>query len=415
MTKTRYPGVYQDKKGHLYYQVELGVDQITGKRVQRKARKDQFGKPFASAKEAYNELTRIRNDWNEQGGGINYNLIYRDFMLNYFIPSYKSNVEKSTFSTHKNAFNHLIERFGKQRLDAIKVVDCELYRTYLLTESGWSQGYCHLVYVAFRQTLDYAVRLDFLKENISKRTKSIPKGKAMVPFWTKNQFEKVISTIFLGDYVEHLYFVMLWVYFMTGVRVGEGLALTWDDIDLDSAKMVICHSLHSESRQRYEIKPYTKTVNGMRTISLDTDTVKILKEWKKIQEEHGVNSFVMSYDGLPMSRSTLHVIIKRYAEKAGVPAIQAKGLRHSHVSYLINEFNFDVLTISRRLGHSSPEITLKNYAHLWSRNDEQIAEGLAGNINFQSPSSSVINFVGNQFQKPKRVPAKHPAKKGNVY
>lgn len=120
----------------------------------------------------------------------------------------------------------------------------------------------------------------------------------------------------------------------------------------------------------------------MRTISIDEDTVKILTDWKAIQAEHGGSSFVMSYDGLPMSRSTFYIVIKRYAEKAGVPAIQAKGLRHSHVSYLINEFNFDVLTISRRMGYSSPEITLKNYAHLWSRNDEQIAKGLTGSIAF---------------------------------
>ena len=52
MGKTRYPGVYQDPKGRFYYQVELGVDQVTGKRIQRKGRKDQLGKPFASAQEA---------------------------------------------------------------------------------------------------------------------------------------------------------------------------------------------------------------------------------------------------------------------------------------------------------------------------------------------------------------------------
>lgn len=41
-------------------------------------------------------------------------------------------------------------------------------------------------------------------------------------------------------------------------------------------------------------------------------------------------------------------------------------------SKLINEFNADVLVVSRRLGHSSPAITLKHYAHLWSRNDEHL-------------------------------------------
>lgn len=57
-----------------------------------------------------------------------------------------------------------------------------------------------------------------------------------------------------------------------------------------------------------------------------------------------------------------------------VPAIQGKGLKYFHVSYLINEFNADILVVSRRLNHSSPEITLKHYAHFWSRKDESIAE-----------------------------------------
>lgn len=54
--------------------------------------------------------------------------------------------------------------------------------------------------------------------------------------------------------------------------------------------------------------------------------------------------------------------------------VQGKGLRHSHVSCLINEFNADILVASKRLGHSNPEITLKHYTHLWGRNDEGIAE-----------------------------------------
>lgn len=79
-----------------------------------------------------------------------------------------------------------------------------------------------------------------------------------------------------------------------------------------------------------------------------------------------------------------------------MPPIQAKGLRHSHVSYLINEFNADVLTVSRRLGHSGPEITLKYYAHLWSCNDEPLAEKMSGNLKIKFAKNSLVKFNGNQ-------------------
>ena len=93
---------------------------------------------------------------------------------------------------------------------------------------------------------------------------------------------------------------------------------------------------------------------------------------------------------------TINRIIKRHAEISGVHPIQAKGLRHSHASYLINEHNIDVLVISRRLGHSSPEITLKHYAHLWSRNDESVANAIEGDIAIKHSKESQVKFNGNQ-------------------
>lgn len=92
-------------------------------------------------------------------------------------------------------------------------------------------------------------------------------------------------------------------------------------------------------------------------------------------------------------------IIERYAKIAKVHKIQGKGLRHSHVSYLINEFNADVLIVSKRLGHSSPEITLKHYAHLWSRNDEGLADLMTGNISISTSDKKLIQFEGNHAVK----------------
>ena len=97
-----------------------------------------------------------------------------------------------------------------------------------------------------------------------------------------------------------------------------------------------------------------------------------------------------------MLKSTISRIIKRYAKIAHVKPIQAKGLRHSHASLLINELNATVLILSKRLGHSSPEITLKHYSHLWDSTDEVITNEMVGIINVSFPSSSLVNFNGNQ-------------------
>lgn len=109
-----------------------------------------------------------------------------------------------------------------------------------------------------------------------------------------------------------------------------------------------------------------------------------------------INDFIFSYDVMPMIKSTLARIIERYSKLANVHRIQAKGLRHSHASYLINEFNVSVLILSKRMGHSSPEITLKHYSHLWSGIDEMIAEEMSGNVSIRTAPKTAIQFNGNQ-------------------
>ena len=101
----------------------------------------------------------------------------------------------------------------------------------------------------------------------------------------------------------------------------------------------------------------------------------------------------MSYDGSPLHRCIVSRIINKHSSLAKIHRIQAKGLRHSHASYLINEH----LVISKRLGHSSPEITLKHYSHLWGNNDRSIADMITGNINIKFRNESKSKFTGNQY------------------
>lgn len=228
----------------------------------------------------------------------------------------------------------------------------------------------------------------------------------------KEEFEQVINQIYIDDFYEHLNFVMIWVYYMTGIRVNEGTALNWCDIDLKKKRMRVHHMLILKTRTEWKRNSYTKTEDGKRTIALDDDTINILKVWRERQLAIGlgkVDDFVFSYDGLPMIKSTIGRMLSRYAKLAEVKKIQAKGLRHSHASYLINEFNVSVLVLSQRMGHSSPEITLKHYAHMWTGADNTIAEMMAGNIKIKTASETKLRFNGNQAIN-KKNPTKNPTK-----
>lgn len=402
--KTKYPGVYVDEKGRFFYQTEFGIDRITGKRIRKKGRKDMNGKPFSSAAEANKELTRLKREYHKVNSYANYKMTYEQFMESIYIPYYKTDVEESTFLVREKIFESLKERFGNIPLRSLSVEDVQNFRTWLLTSrenggAGYAQSYASLIFGIFRKSLDKAVEMQYLEYNISKRVKAIPKGKAIVPYWTKQEFEKIISQIYIEDFYEHLNFVILWVYYMTGIRVNEGTALYWNDVDLEKKRLRIHHMLILKSRSDWKRNSYTKTEDGKRVIALDDDTVNVLRKWKNRQLEIGLgndNNFVFTYDGLPMIKSTISRIIERYAKLADVKKIQAKGLRHSHASYLINEFNVSVLVLSQRMGHSSPEITLKHYAHMWSGADTVIAEEMSGNIKIKTAETTRISFNGNQ-------------------
>lgn len=328
-------------------------------------------------------------------------MTYGQFMDTVYIPAYETEVEESTFYVRKRTLESMRDRFSNIELRSLAVEDVQRYRTWLLSDkgAGYSQAYASLVFGMFRKSLDMAVDMQYLEVNVSKKVKAIPKGKAVVPYWTKKEFEKVISVICLDDFYGHLCFVMLWTYFMTGIRVSEGTALWWDDIDFKNKRLRVHHSLYLINKSNWKRKDYTKTEDGKRIISLDEDTIQVLQEWKQRQSKIGIDDFIFSYDGAPMIKSTLARIIQRYAKLADVHRIQAKGLRHSHASYLINEFNVSVLILSKRMGHSSPEITLKHYSHMWSGVDELIAEEMTGNINIRTAEKSSISFNGNQAVK----------------
>lgn len=415
--KTKYPGVYVDEKGRFFYQSEFGIDRITGKRIRKKGRKDANGKPFASAFEANKELTRLKREYHKVNNFSNYKMTYEQFMNQVYIPYYQTEVEESTFEVREGILEKIKDRFGSMSLRSISIEDVQNFRTWLLTSkkrggAGYSQSYSSMVFGVFRQSLDKAVDMQYLEYNISKKVKAIPKGKAVVAYWTKEEFEQVINQIYIDDFYEHLNFVMIWVYYMTGIRVNEGTALNWSDIDLKKKRMRVHHMLILKTRTEWKRNSYTKTEDGKRTIALDDDTINILKVWRERQLTIGlgkVDDFVFSYDGLPMIKSTIGRMLSRYAKLAGVKKIQAKGLRHSHASYLINEFNVSVLVLSQRMGHSSPEITLKHYAHMWTGADNTIAEMMAGNINIKTASETKLRFNGNQAIN-KQNPTKNPTK-----
>ena len=82
-----------------------------------------------------------------------------------------------------------------------------------------------------------------------------------------------------------------------------------------------------------------------------------------------------NYDGTPISPNSFSVTWGTTISRAGLPDVTFHACRHSHASALIAA-GIDVVSVSRRLGHSSPVITLGTYAHLFQNTDTRAAEAI---------------------------------------
>jgi integrase len=162
----------------------------------------------------------------------------------------------------------------------------------------------------------------------------------------------------------------------TGMRRGELCALRWQDVDLDGAKLQVERSLEQTKAGLRFKSP--KSARGRRSISLSPAVVSELRtHWKAQQEQRlslGLGGaspdglVFANWDGSPRLPNGLTKEFADAMQRAGLSHVTLHTLRHTHASQLIAS-GMDILTVSRRLGHSSPAITLTVYGHLLSPED----------------------------------------------
>jgi integrase len=166
----------------------------------------------------------------------------------------------------------------------------------------------------------------------------------------------------------------------TGLRRGELLALRWADVDLDGAKLKVEQSLE-QTRAGLRFKS-PKSRHGRRSVTLPASLVAELRaHWTKQQQQRlalGLGKapddalVFATWDGKPRRPNVVTNEWSTAMAAAGLK-VTLHALRHTHVSSLIAA-GVDILTISRRLGHASPTITLGVYGHLFSNTDDRAAQ-----------------------------------------
>lgn len=170
------------------------------------------------------------------------------------------------------------------------------------------------------------------------------------------------------DYVKTVSSFLLYVMFKTGLRVGEAMAIVWEDIDFDNQTLKTYRRFSGVTKTFCKAK--TKT--SRRTIPLNDDVCKVLKKLYLEQSDYLSARCIDNKDNLVFldSRGSVpsNIAVNNYLRRAlkelDIPStMTATGARHTYGSYLL-ACGVDIWVVAKLLGHKDISQLIKTYGHL---------------------------------------------------
>lgn len=290
-----------------------------------------------------------------------------DISFSALVEKYKDHIyptlKESTKVAKENIIiNYLLPYFKEKPVNQITPSDIVLWQNELISKP-LSDGYKRLIYKQLTAIFHFAVDYCNLPSTPCKKSIKRTEPKKDMQIWTQEEFHTFIKAV--EDPTYHLIFHLL---YYTGMRVGECLALTPEDIDLESGVLTINKTYYRIPGKDTITPP--KTAKSNRTIALPTFLCEEIKQY--YSKIYGITSNTRLF---PMYKETLGPKVSKYCTISGVKKIRIHDFRHSHASLLI-ELGFSPVLIANRLGHENISITLNTYSHLYPNKQSELISKL---------------------------------------
>lgn len=285
-----------------------------------------------------------------------------DTLVSLYLEDMSTRLKQSTMENKKYLiYNRIMPFFEKLSISDITPVHIRKWQNELL-KSDYSQTYLKTINNQIVAIFNYATKYYNLDSNPAHIAGTIGKKDAdKMEFWTIEEFKTFI------DYeTKEEPKLALNILFWSGIRLGELLALTPNDIYdnlIDINKSYI--RLNNE-----DIISEPKTPKSIRKVIIPTllynDIKNYISKLFKIESNDRIFQFAKSYLGKE---------IDRCCKLSNVKRIRVHDLRHSHASLLVN-MDINILTISERLGHEKVDTTWNTYSHLYPNKQVEVAQKL---------------------------------------
>ncbi len=259
--------------------------------------------------------------------------------------------------------NHLIPSVGEIELQELTPIILQKYISELLkcgnkrTGAGLSSSAVNSIITVIQNSLHTAYNLRYINDMVGdklKRPKAVEKQIECFSVAEQKQIEQAVRD------GKRPYMLGVLICLYTGLRIGELLALEWSDIDFSNGTLMVdktCHYGVNLNGQFGRIVDTPKTETSIRLIPLPKQLIPLMKEHKKIPSK-----LVISKNGEGISNRTYQRNFESLLKSLNLKHRGFHAIRHTFATRAL-ECGMDVKTLSELLGHKSPAVTLKKYAH----------------------------------------------------
>ncbi len=289
---------------------------------------------------------------------------YKDWLEEWLEHYIRPTSKIRTYERYKELTLHITAEMGDYELNDLSPMVLQKFVSDLLIagnrkmKSGLSPNTVNSIISVMQNSLKTAFTMG-LSENYSADKIKRPKvTEKTVECFTLSE-QKAIEQAALNGKKSKLIGIVICLY--TGLRVGELLALEWNDVNFLQGTINVsksCHYGHDEMGQYISFIDTPKTNHSVRVIPMPKQLIPILKTYKKNSNA----KFIISDNGNPVSVRSYQRSFELLQMKLKIPRRGFHALRHTFATRAI-ECGMDVKTLSEILGHKNPTITLNRYTH----------------------------------------------------
>lgn len=338
---------------------------------------------FATKKEAQ----KCEREFIEMQSG-NMNMKLANFVEVYFNDKGTRLKERSIMTKRTLIETKIIPYFGEKAMNEITAVDIIKWQNMLMNQE-YSPTYLRMIQNQLTALFNHAERFYDLRDNPCKKVDKMGRSNAReLNFWTKDEYEVFIKGFGAEDEMYRIIFQML---FWLGCRIGEVLALTASDIDLENGTISVSKTYFRRNKTDYITSPKTESSN--RKITIPKFLKGEIKEYLDRQYELAPEDRIF-----PITDRAVQKKMKQKTEEAKLKPIRVHDLRHSHIALLI-EKGLQPLVIAQRVGHDSVNTTMNIYGHLYPNKQKEVADLLNAEATGELENNLVDMATEMRFRK----------------